>query len=187
MSELRPLAQSEQELDDQLSLAALDWLSPADLATLPPALVQEVREAVALLGALVEPVAPPPGLRERLLRRVSNHAELTPASEVRSFDGGWRATGVDGIAYKRLYHDQKSGLYTSLLRMERGARYPRHLHHDDEQCLVIEGDVRWGEVSYHQGDFVASKAGTVHETLETESGNVLLIISGHNEFIDQPA
>jgi anti-sigma factor ChrR (cupin superfamily) len=118
---------------------------------------------------------------------VSDYEALKPASEVRTFDGGWRATGLPGIEFKPLYHDQKSGMYTNLVRMEPGALYPRHIHYDDEQCLVIKGDVRWGEARYLEGDFVATRAGVVHDTLETDAGNVLLIISGHNEFLHDHA
>jgi len=177
---------TEEELAELLSLAALDFLSPAELAALPRRLLNQDREAAALLAGLAEPVAPPAGLRDRLMRRVSEYEQLQPASEVRTYDGGWRASGVPGIDFKPLYHDKKSGMYTNLLRMQPGALYPRHIHHDVEQCLVIEGDVYWGESSYRQGDFIAIKAGVVHETLETKTGNVLLIISGHNEFLKSP-
>lgn len=42
------------------------------------------------------------------------------------FDGGWRTTGLPGIDFKPLYQDKKSGMFTRLLRMEPGARYPPH-------------------------------------------------------------
>lgn len=187
MSEDKPIQMNDDELAEQISLAALEFLSPAEVAALPRDLVSLDREAVALLAAEVNPVAPPPGLRVRLMNRVAAHQELQPAAEVRTFDGGWRTTGLPGIDYKPLYHDKPSGMFTQLLRMQPGARYPRHRHHDDEQCLVLEGDVRWGEIRYLKGDFVTSKAGTVHPTLETEQGNVLLIISGHNEFVHDHA
>ncbi len=183
MSEPKPLQMTAEELAEQISLAALEFLSPAEVAALPRQLVDEERGAAALLAADVTPIAPPPGLRDRLMNRVAAYQELQPAAEVRTFDGGWRTTGLPGIDFKPLYHDKISGMFTQLLRMQSGAQYPRHRHHDDEQCLVLEGDVRWGESHYLKGDFVTSKAGTVHPTLETEQGNVLLIISGHNEFV----
>lgn len=55
------------------------------------------------------------------------------------------------------------------------------MHYDDEQCLVLQGAVRWGESRYLQGDFVATRAGVVHQTLK------LPIISGHNEFVEHRA
>lgn len=187
MRERKPISMSAEEEAEEISLAALEFLSPSEVAALPRELVDAEREAAALLAAGVPAVTPPPGLRDRLMNRVAAYQGLKPASEVRTFDGGWRTTGLPGIDFKPLYHDKKSGMFTQLVRMEPGAQYPRHLHHDDEQCLVIEGDVYWGEARYLQGDFVTTKAGAVHPTLETERGNVLLIISGHNEFVHEPA
>jgi len=186
MSEAKPDPQMEM-LAEQASLAALDLLSPAELALLPRPLVDRYREAAALLGEQIQPVAPAPALRERLMRRLADYEQLKPAAEVRTFDGGWRPTGLPGIDFQPLYHDKKSGMFTNLVRMEPGAKYPRHLHFDDEQCLVLRGDVRWNEARYQQGDFVATRAGTVHPTLETDEGNLLLIISGHNEFMPEGA
>ncbi len=192
MNGTKPKPITNDELAEQVSLAALDFLSPTESAALARnlgarQLVAEEREVAALLGSLVPLVAPPLGLRDRLLRRVADYQELRPASEVRTFDGGWRTTGLPGIDFKPLYHDKKSGMFTQLLRMEPGARYPQHMHYDDEQCLVLQGDVRWGESRYWQGDFVTTSAGVLHQTLETDAGNVLLIISGHNEFVEYHA
>lgn len=185
MSDSRRPPLTPEELAERVSLAALEFLTPAEAADLPRQLIAADREAAALLGGLLEPVPPPPSLRDRLLRRVSEYEQLKPASEIRTYDGGWRHTGFPGIDFKPLYHDAKSGLYTNLVRMQPGAQYPRHIHYDDEQCLVISGDVRWGDSRYLQGDFVATRAGVVHPTLETDGGNVLLIISGHNEFLPE--
>ena len=192
MSDTKPKSITAEELAEQVSLAALDFLSPAELADLGRNLgsrlsVAEEREVAALLGAALPMVEPPPGLRDRLIRRVAEYQQGKPASEVRTFDGGWRTTGLPGIDFKPLYHDKKSGMFTQLVRMEPGARYPPHMHYDDEQCLVLQGDVRWGESRYLQGDFVTASAGVLHQTLETDAGNVLLIISGHNEFVKHHA
>ncbi|MBY0508059.1 MAG: cupin domain-containing protein [Bryobacteraceae bacterium] len=186
MSDPKAIPLTDEQLAEQASLAALDFLSPGELALLPRHVVDQYREAAALLAVPVAPVAPPPQLRDRLMRRVADYQELQPASEVRTFDGGWRATGLPGIDFKPLYHDRKTGMFTQLVRMEPGARYPRHQHFDDEQCLVLKGDVRWGEAQYLEGDFVTTRAGIVHPTLETRQGNLLLIISGHNEFLPEP-
>ena len=192
MNDTKPKPITSDELAEQVSLAALDFLSPAESAALARhlgarQLLADEREVAALLGSVVPLVAPPPGLRDRLMRRVADYQELKPASEVRTFDGGWRTTGLPGIDFKPLYHDRKSGMFTQLVRMEPGARYPQHMHYDDEQCLVLQGDVRWGESRYLQGDFVTTSAGVLHQTLETDAGNVLLIISGHNEFVEHHA
>ncbi len=67
--------------------------------------------------------------------------------------------------------------------MEPGSVLPAHRHGDAEQCLVIEGDLRWEDLEYHTGDFVVARAGTRHPQLTTDNGNVLLLVTGDNEFI----
>ncbi|HWW75527.1 MAG TPA: cupin domain-containing protein, partial [Pyrinomonadaceae bacterium] len=63
---------------------------------------------------------------------------------VRKDEGKWRPTGDAGISYKLLYADRERGTYTTLVRMEPGARIPAHRHVGVEQCLVLEGDLRAG-------------------------------------------
>ena len=48
---------------------------------------------------------------------------------------------------------------------------------------MIEGDIRWGELVYEKGDFVVMGKSTTHPEIRTETGNVLLIIAGRNEFV----
>lgn len=187
MSDPKQVELTEDDLAEQASLAALDFLTPSELVRLPRQTVDWYREAAVLVAMPLKPVTPPAGLRNRLMRRVADYQQIPPASEVRTFDGGWRATGLAGIDFKPLYHDKKTGMFTQMVRMAPGAQYPRHMHFDDEQCLVLKGDVHWGEAHYLEGDFVTTKAGIVHPTLETVQGNVLLIISGHNEFVPEHA
>lgn len=92
-------------------------------------------------------------------------------------------TGAPGIDFQLLYNDPKSGLGTYLLRMAPGSRYPAHRHLDNEQCLLLEGDLRWGSVSYHAGDFLVAGDGTVHPEITTEKGNLQLIIAGKFEIL----
>jgi anti-sigma factor ChrR (cupin superfamily) len=141
-------------------------------------------EAAALLALSLEPVAPPEFLRDRLAARLAAPgADWRPAAEIRKGAGVWKPTGVPGIDFQLLYADPKSGLGTYLLRMAPGSRYPAHRHFDNEQCLLLEGDLRWGAVSYQAGDFLVSGDGSVHPEVTTQGGNVQLIISGKFEFL----
>ena len=136
-----------------------------------------------LIGLSAEPVVPPPALRSRLLARIAAEAEYRPEVSVRAGQGAWLPTGIRGISIKPLYQHPGSFLKTLLLRMEPGSVLPAHRHGDAEQCLVIEGDLRWEDLEYHTGDFVVARAGTRHPQLTTENGNVLLLVTGDNEFI----
>lgn len=136
----------------------------------------------ALLPHIVEPVAPPASLKQRLMTGVASYETLKPLADVRSYDSGWAGSGVPGVEIKRLFHDAHTGRTTLLLRMEPGARFPAHLHHDDEQCMVLRGDIGWGELVYREGDFVVMGKATTHPEIHTVEGNLLLIVAGKNEF-----
>jgi anti-sigma factor ChrR (cupin superfamily) len=87
------------------------------------------------------------------------------------------------VEVKVLYYDPEAKRATTLLRFAPGATYPMHLHNADEQCLVLEGDLRWRDLVFRQGDFVVAKNATIHPTICSEQGCLALIVSGRNEFV----
>ena len=171
------------EIVDSEALAALGFLTPAEEAAVPREALREMNEASALLAETVPSVAPAARLKGRLMNRVADWQMLKPLADVRPRDGGWMSAGVPGVDRRKLFSDTQTGRTTMLLRMEPGVRFPAHFHHDDEQCYVLKGDIGWGEVMYREGDFVVMGKDTTHPEIHSVSGNLLLIISGHNEFV----
>lgn len=101
----------------------------------------------------------------------------------RAHEGAWVHRGVPGVAVKTLFVDHATGYETVLLRMEPGARFPTHRHAGYEECYVLQGDVRSGEAELSAGDYQRMTGGTLHETLFTNNGCLLLVIaSEHNEY-----
>jgi anti-sigma factor ChrR (cupin superfamily) len=131
----------------------------------------------------VEPAPPPTGLRRRLLASVAAYETLKPLADLRSDEGKWTNIGAPGVEMKSLFRDPRTGRSTMLIRMHPGARIPSHFHHDDEQCLVLEGDIGWGELVYRKGDFVVMGKDTTHPDIQTREGNLLLLVAGRNEFV----
>jgi quercetin dioxygenase-like cupin family protein len=187
---------SRDELDEaQAALHALDLLDATERDAFEqrvgssPALRSEVRALRESAGRLAEsllPLPPPAGLKGRLLARVRAEAGAMPPSihEQRAADAEWEATGVTGVSVRRLCFDPKSGLATILVRMEPGANYPAHRHSLQEQCLVLEGDLRCGDAEYAKGDFIQADQGSDHPALSTTEGNLLLVVgSRSNEFL----
>ncbi|MBC7932309.1 MAG: cupin domain-containing protein, partial [Rubrivivax sp.] len=83
----------------------------------------------------------------------------------------------DGVCYKLLFADRERGTYTTLLKLQPGARIPSHRHLGVEQCLVLEGDLSAGPVKMSAGDFNCSLPDSVHDEVATEGGALLLIVS----------
>ncbi len=135
-----------------------------------------------LVAESIRPVPPRADLKARLMSRVAAHSTLRPLADVRTHDTPWEPMGR-GVKARTLFHDTATDRTTMLIRMEPGSRLPSHTHGDDEQCLVIEGDIRWGSIAYNAGDFVAMAKNTTHPEVRSETGNLLLIIAGHNELV----
>ncbi len=137
----------------------------------------EMTELVASIGAAVEPVAPPPALKGRLLERLEKNPYPGLFSKRAHEQGPWRPTQSPGVSFKKLRFDKATGLMTMLVKMEPGARLGDHSHKLTEQCLILEGDLRYSdEKIYRAGDFTWAEAGSVDPALYTVEGNLLLII-----------
>jgi anti-sigma factor ChrR (cupin superfamily) len=146
-------------------------------------LFNELPEAARLLAESVAPVAPRPALKERLMARVAQFDQLKPAADIRHDEGAWVATEIPGVAIKQLFTDTSKRTATLLMRMDPGARYPAHNHQGAEQCLVLKGDVRWGDLVYEEGDFLVMGKGSHHPEITSVHGNLLLLVSGGLEFV----
>ena len=155
----------------------LNNLLNPEFATTPEAADAELREAAAAIAMEIAPETPPARTRGRVLAAIAREPRVAAASA----EEGWSATGQQGISIKLLYHDAATGMRTQLIRMAPGAVFPAHFHPEAEQCYVVQGDVRWHNLLYRAGDFVVAPKGTVHPSLTTEEGNILLMISGRNE------
>ena len=182
-----PLSPQDETLDDLASLYSLGLLQNSAAAEFEIRLASEpaAREALhrcqasaALIAESLEPAAPPPRLKERVLSAIftAQAVQGFGLGAIRSEEGRWKPADVPGVSYKALYYDRASGLLTMLVRMEPGASYPAHIHSRAEQCLVLEGDLIHGDHAYDAGDFTWAEAGSLDPALTTRNGNLLLII-----------
>ncbi len=89
----------------------------------------------------------------------------------------FQSTGAPGVDVRRLFVDHEERRVTLLVRMAAGSSYPAHEHAAHEECYVLHGDLRVGDVHMHAGDFQRAEAGSVHGTQSTDEGCVLMIVS----------
>ena len=160
----------------------------------------ELRDLDDVARALVEavdPVEPKARIREALLARARGEAASTPAPgplerpiwrrwedqsdedlfTLRSGEGEWKETGVDGVYVRRLFVDRAANRMTALFRMEPGASYPQHVHAGPEECYVLEGDLHVGDAVLRAGDYQRAVEGSLHGIQSTEGGCLLLVTS----------
>ncbi len=106
-----------------------------------------------------------------------------PLFTLRSEEGDWEETGVDGIQVRRLFVDEQRNRMTAMFRMAPGAAYVPHVHDEPEECYVLEGDLHVGdELVMHAGDYQRATAGSLHPVQYTKGGCLLLVTSSlHDE------
>jgi quercetin dioxygenase-like cupin family protein len=104
--------------------------------------------------------------------------EQAPAGTVtiRAADMRWVAAGP-GVEVKVLRHNAARRDQTVLIRMQPGAVVVGHRHTQEEECLVLEGEVFVGDHRLGAGDMHGAVAGVVHAPIRAPHGALLMIRS----------
>jgi predicted ChrR family anti-sigma factor len=146
-----------------------------------------LRETAADVPYALPDLNPHPRVRERVLaglngqQRSSLEQPLPGVFVLRQSQQKWRKTPYEGVEYKILYVDKETKNVTSLLKLQPGAAYPAHRHAAVEQCLVLEGKVRIGQIILECGDFEYADTGTDHAVVQSDNGCVLMLISNQDD------
>jgi anti-sigma factor ChrR (cupin superfamily) len=154
----------------------------ARLAELTPdahAHVARLYETPLLLASVVEPVEPPPGVRERVMQAARTPANYT----VPGGDAAWFDSGLAGITAKVLAVDRERGLVTLLLRARAGAVYPAHQHSGPEECYVVRGSITIDGHRLRAGDFHHADEGSEHSAITTDEGAEVLVVGAIADYL----
>ncbi len=139
-------------------------IQPDDDTVINQAVLSELLEAVA-------PMAPPTGLKARVLARVS--AQESAFVTVRASDD-WRNL-LPGVDYKMLLFDKLTGHKSFLMRVAPGMHMPAHGHHGNEECVVLAGEFTFDNVTLKAGDFHMATKDVEHSAAYTEKGVTVYI------------
>lgn len=86
---------------------------------------------------------------------------------------GWQPF-LTGVRLKVLY--EQDGVMSYLLEMAPGAVLPGHRHLQDEECVVLEGEVRIGQtLVVRKGDYHRGRAGVLHAPIMSDGGALLFL------------
>ena len=203
----------DEQARETCALAALGLL-PADeaaafeahAAECPPCRAERQSLAVAAgeLAALAPLADPPSRLRDRVLTAVRDEAEKAPSVQpwkswspswgetrppallsILADEGGWEPTATAGIEARQLFLDRTARRVTMMVRMAPGSSYPAHRHGGAEECYVVSGDLRTGDVHMHAGDWQRADAGSRHPDQVTDGGCVLLLVSSLDDTLER--
>ncbi len=169
------------------AIGALDADEQRELRTRLEALSAEIQAEVAVLydvaslvGASIEPIAPPPHLRERVLAAARQSERYTVPADAHA---GWSASPIPGIEAKVLSINHRLGLATLLIRASPGAIYPAHRHSGPEECYVIRGSVTIDGRVLLPGDFHHADQGSEHGDITTTEGAEVLIVGAIADYL----
>jgi uncharacterized RmlC-like cupin family protein len=127
------------------------------------------------LAEALPPAPAPAGVWSRIEAALDDPARSVPgATTVYAEQGKWMPV-ADGIAIRILTSDPAAGVHCYLVRAVPGARLGGHPHGRTEECLVLEGDLQFGNVHLAAGDFHVVPAGVPHPAASTCSGCLLFI------------
>jgi hypothetical protein len=155
----------------------------------------DVRELLARTVDHLQPVAPDPAVRARLLRTVSGPDRLSLFFEraaglldltveavravfTRIDDATAWEPGLPGM---HMIHfaagPQLATADAGFVRLQPGMSFPRHRHLGPEVTLVLEGAMRCGDRVYGPGEVLEMAEGSVHEySAAPERDLVVLVI-----------
>ncbi|HLX44674.1 MAG TPA: cupin domain-containing protein [Bryobacteraceae bacterium] len=181
---MTPEQMATDEIHELASLYSLGLLEP-ELATAfekhlesgCPVCEAELRsftETAAQIAESIEQVAPPPGLREKLLQRLPTERMICRTDQL-----DWQPLPFPGITAKRLFMDPVSGDITTLVRMSPGSTYPAHHHAGIEHLYMLEGDLAFRDHTLYAGDYEVSVPASDHPPVTTKNGCLVLIL--HHE------
>jgi quercetin dioxygenase-like cupin family protein len=132
------------------------------------------QKLAALDGADSEPL--PAGSFEKILDRIDSEGMSLPGSTTRrAAEAEWQQHD-EGIAYRVLKVDERLQRRTLLVKMQPGAILKSHIHEFEEECLVIEGDLRYGDLVLRAGDYHHAWAGAHHADGVTAGGCLLHVV-----------
>lgn len=86
----------------------------------------------------------------------------------------WQQSPVEGISYATLYHSAAHDERINLVRLQPGARGPKHDHEEVEEIFVVDGALTDEYGHYPAGTWLRQPAGSRH-TPYTETGAVLYV------------
>jgi len=201
------LSGGEHKIGDPAELAALYLIGGLDAdersafeAHLAEGCAECDRELLALdsvcasLAGAVDPVTPSKLARIAILARATESlGELSPQqaegvaklvaavdeslAEVLQAAREWEPTTVKGTYLQRLDLEADDRRLRALVRMEPGVRFPAHTHDEAEQCVVLYGDLSFGDLRLTAGEYRYWKPGEPQPVQTTEQGCLLLVSS----------
>jgi anti-sigma factor ChrR (cupin superfamily) len=114
-------------------------------------------------------------LHQRILKNIQTQAPEGTFT-IRAADMQWVNAGP-GVEVKVLRKDAERNDQTVLIRMQPGSVVVGHPHTQEEECLILEGEIFIGDYRLSAGDMHVARPGVVHAPIRAPRGALLMIRS----------
>jgi quercetin dioxygenase-like cupin family protein len=91
----------------------------------------------------------------------------------KAVDRKWKATDYPGIE-RSLFRNNEAGGRSSVVRLTKGSRFPRHAHEGTEEVVVLAGTVRIGGVELSDGDYLFTSSGEEHDVVAISDASIFV-------------
>jgi len=116
-------------------------------------------------------------LRARLEEGIENSPSAERSERLTQAAGAGEWVRLSPLVSMKVLHRDAQGV-SFFLRLDPGAELPPHIHHADEECLVVEGELRLGEgILLRAGDYHFAPRGLPHATARSVGGATLFLRS----------
>ena len=132
-----------------------------------------------VFGAILAALAPIQPVRaaaigERVLARVREDVAAGRAVSAVAADAGEWLELMPLVRGKRVFTDGTAESW--MFRLAPGARAPAHIHPGREECVVLEGSIRYvGGSTLKAGDYEVMQPGMHHAELVSDTGALLFL------------
>jgi anti-sigma factor ChrR (cupin superfamily) len=129
------------------------------------------QQQLAVLELAAPQEAPPNELFNKIVQSIgANEPELAGTFTRRAGTGIWTEM-APGVTCTVLFEDQVAQRRSILIRALPGATFELHAHERGyEECIVLAGDLVYGDLELGPGDYHVAMMGTSHPFARTVSG-----------------
>lgn len=145
-------------------------------------LVETWQDKLAALAEHGPPVPVDPTVWRAIEAR-THPPERPVMTTIRAPEGEWESIDTR-IEKKRLHLDRSAAVETFLLRIAPGGRLPAHDHAALEECFVLEGEIRIGDMHLCAGDYHCALPGSHHPESRSDTGALVYLRAPLDEFVE---
>jgi anti-sigma factor ChrR (cupin superfamily) len=150
-------------------------------------LVRDLQRAATSLALSAPPVALPPGLKDKVLRRIDSAEKQKPSPSAMGIAEGlrflqnagqsnWKELPIPGAFIKLLSLERERGYAVLMGKLGPGVRYPAHINAGPEDFYILTGDLHIGDRKLVAGDFHHADGGSQHAENYSVEGCTLLAV-----------